>query len=98
LLGKSQSHLESSLRPGANFEILESLEEWTNEKLYESISGYARANGFRTGAVMWPIRIALSGQEVTPGGATELADILGKEETLNRIAAAVVYLKKVSGL
>ena len=96
---KAKVTLESSLETLARISpILESLEEWTNEKLYESISGYARANGFRTGAVMWPIRIALSGQEVTPGGATELADILGKEETLNRIAAAVVYLKKVSGL
>ncbi len=80
------------------FPILERLEEWTNEKLFESISGYAKANGFKTGTVMWPIRIAISGQEVTPGGATELAEILGKEETLKRIAAAAAYLKKVSGL
>ncbi|MHC1785245.1 MAG: glutamate--tRNA ligase [Anaerolineaceae bacterium] len=74
--------------------ILESLIGWTNETLYESISGYAKANGFKTGAVMWPIRIALSGQETTPGGATELAEILGKEETLKRLAAAAAYLKK----
>jgi glutamyl-tRNA synthetase len=74
--------------------ILESLSEWTNEALYESISGYARANSLKTGAAMWPIRIALSGQETTPGGATELAEILGKEESLKRIAAAAAYLKK----
>lgn len=96
---KAKVTLEGSLETLVRIlPILQSLEEWTNEKLYESISGYARANGFKTGAIMWPIRIALSGQDTTPGGATELAEILGKEETMNRIAAAVVYLKKVSGL
>lgn len=96
---KAKVTFESSLETLVRISpILERLDEWTNEKLYESISGYARANGFKTGVVMWPIRIALSGQDTTPGGATELAEILGKEETIKRIAAAAVYLKKVSGL
>jgi glutamyl-tRNA synthetase len=96
---KAKVTLEGSLETLVRISpILESLEEWTNEKLYESISGYAKSNEFKTGAIMWPIRIALSGQDTTPGGATELAEILGKEETINRIAAAIVYLKKVSGL
>jgi glutamyl-tRNA synthetase len=96
---KAKVTLEGSLETLVRISpILERLEEWTNEKLFENISGYAKANGFKTGAVMWPIRIALSGQEVTPGGATELAEILGKEETLKRITAAAAYLNKVSGL
>jgi glutamyl-tRNA synthetase len=47
------------------------------------------ANELKNGQILYPVRIALSGLETTPGGATELAVILGKDETLARIKAAL---------
>ena len=49
---------------------------------------------YKTGFVMWPIRTALSGKQMTPGGATELMEILGKEESIQRIKDAIDKLKK----
>ncbi len=53
---------------------------------------WGKANGFKTGTVMWPVRIALSGLASTPGGATEIAQVLGKAETLQRLQAALELL------
>ena len=53
--------------------------------------------GLKTGTVMWPIRIALSGLKSTPGGATEIAYILGKAETMERIQAAITLIKSNPG-
>jgi len=50
--------------------------------------------GIKNGQMLWPIRTALSGWEVTPGGAIEIADILGKEETLRRIRVGIERLEK----
>ena len=49
----------------------------------------AEAEGAKNAAVMWPVRIAVSGTQVTPGGAVEICRILGREETLRRIAIAL---------
>ena len=49
-------------------------------------------NSVKNGQILYPVRIALSGKETTPGGATELAHILGKDETLQRIKAALAKL------
>jgi glutamyl-tRNA synthetase len=83
---KSKSTLESSRAVlEAVVPLLESLEIWSNESLFEVLKGYAQGQGFKVGTVMWPIRTALSGQETSPGGATELAALLGREESLRRI-------------
>ena len=83
---KSKSTLESSRAVlEAGVPLLESLESWSNESLFEVLKGYAQGQGLKVGTVMWPIRTALSGQEASPGGATELAALLGKEESLRRI-------------
>jgi len=71
---------------------LGNVSEWTNEKLFESLKELAVANGLKNGQVLYPLRIALSGKETTSGGATEIASILGKEETLNRIETALQKL------
>jgi glutamyl-tRNA synthetase len=70
------------------FPILTTLEEWTHERLQETLKVFASETGTKMSTVMWPFRVAISGLEVTPGGATEIADILGKAETLRRIAVA----------
>ncbi len=83
---KSKSTLESSrVVLDAVVPLLESLEDWSNEALFEVLKVFAQEHGFKVGTVMWPIRTALSGQETSPGGATELAALLGKDESLWRI-------------
>ena len=54
----------------------------------------AKEKGYKTGFVMWPIRTAVSGKQSTPGGATELMEILGKEESIARIKAAIEKLSE----
>lgn len=67
---------------------LEALEEWTNESLFECLKNVAVVNGLKNGQVLYPVRIALTGLETTPGGASEIAEVLGKEETLRRLKIA----------
>jgi glutamyl-tRNA synthetase len=83
---KSKSTLESSrVVLEAVIPLLENLETWSNEGLFEVLKTFAQSQSFKVGTVMWPIRTALSGQETSPGGATELAALLGKDESLRRI-------------
>ncbi len=90
---KSRSTPESSLQVlKAVHPILENLEAWDNDSLYLALKDFAKETGYKIGTVMWPIRTALSGVPTTPGGATELAEVLGKEETLQRIEAGVEKL------
>ncbi|HOG46918.1 MAG TPA: glutamate--tRNA ligase [Anaerolineae bacterium] len=74
--------------------LLAALEPWSNEALHQRLVAFAAEAGLKTGTVMWPLRIALSGSPATPGGATELAEVLGKDETLRRIAAALEVLRQ----
>ena len=69
--------------------VLCDVSEWTNENLFEILKQIAADNEMKNGQILYPVRIALSGKETTPGGATELAYILGKEETLKRIKDAL---------
>ena len=70
---------------------LESLsaDGWNNESLFECLKAVAAANGLKNGQVLYPVRIALTGLETTPGGASEIAAVLGREETLRRIKLAL---------
>ncbi len=65
---------------------------WTNEALFDTLKALAEKLGVKNGQVLYPARIALSGKETTPGGATEIAVILGKEETLRRLDEAIAKL------
>lgn len=73
--------------------ILEETESFVNDALYERLSEYVSEKGFKTGYVMWPLRTAVSGKQMTPAGATEIMEVLGKEETLSRIRKGVELLK-----
>ena len=91
---KSKSTLESSrVVLEKTLHLLEKLENWSNEGLFEVLKAFAQEQGFKVGTVMWPIRAALSGQETSPGGATELAALLGKEESLRRIKLGLSKLQ-----
>jgi glutamyl-tRNA synthetase len=67
--------------------ILESLSEWTETALHDSMLGLAAEKGMKNGTVLWPVRIAMAGKAVTPGGAFEIGVLLGREETLRRMKA-----------
>ncbi len=75
-------------------EMLEKVDDWTLENLNEKISTFTENSGLKTGTVMWPLRIAISGQKVTPGGVVEILYLLGKEESLKRLSDALNVLKK----
>ena len=72
--------------------LLEAQEDFSNDALFEMLKKYGEEKGYKTGYIMWPIRTALSGKETTPAGATEILDVLGKEESLRRIDAAIEKL------
>ena len=72
--------------------VLEAEEDYSNDALYAALSAFVAEKGYKNGYVMWPIRTAVSGLQMTPGGATELMEVLGKEESLKRISAAIEKL------
>lgn len=69
--------------------LFEAQEDYSNDALFETLKNYVTERGFKNGYVMWPVRTAVSGKQNTPGGATEIMDIIGKEESLKRIKIAV---------
>ena len=73
--------------------LLEKQEDYTNDALYETLSKYVAEKGCKNGYVMWPIRTAVSGKQTTPAGATEIMEVLGKEESLNRIRQGIRMLE-----
>jgi len=72
--------------------LLEAQEDYSNDALYAMLSKYVEEKGVKNGYVMWPIRTAVSGEQMTPGGATELMEVMGKEESVKRIRAAIEKL------
>ncbi|MCR5144021.1 MAG: glutamate--tRNA ligase [Lachnospiraceae bacterium] len=74
--------------------LLESLDDYSNDALYEAIKNFVSEHEYKNGYVLWPIRTAVSGKQMTPGGATEIMEIIGKEESINRIKAAIDKLTK----
>ena len=73
--------------------ILEKQEDYSNDGLYQTLLAYVNEKGVKNGYVMWPIRTAVSGKQMTPAGATEIMEILGKEETLRRIRKGIEMLQ-----
>ena len=73
--------------------LLEEQQDYSNDALYQMLSAYVEKKGCKNGYVMWPIRTAVSGKQMTPGGATELMEILGKEESLARIRKGIEKLQ-----
>lgn len=71
---------------------LEGVSEWNNDNLFTELKALAEESGMKNGQIMYPVRIALSGKAATPGGATEIAVLIGKDETLQRIKTAIEKL------
>ena len=74
--------------------VLEEHMEYSNDALFEALREFAQAKEYKNGYVMWPLRTAVSGKQNTPGGATEIMEILGKEESLTRIEQAISLLSE----
>jgi len=72
--------------------LLKNQVDYSNDALYAMLSAYGKEKGYKTGFVMWPLRTALSGKQMTPCGATEMMEIMGKEETVARIQKAIQKL------
>ncbi len=73
--------------------VLENLTEWTEEKLHDAVMEAIASFGMKNGQMLWPLRIAISGKANTPGGAFEIAYLLGKEETMKRLDASIAQLQ-----
>lgn len=72
--------------------VLEKQEDFSNDALFEALKVFAGEKGYKIGYVMWPIRTAVSGKQNTPGGATEIMEVLGKEESLARLKDGIEKL------
>ena len=91
---KMKTNEETSLKVLAEIlPLLEEQQDYSNDALYQMLSAYVEKKGCKNGYVMWPIRTAVSGKQMTPGGATELMEILGKEESLARIRKGIEKLQ-----
>ena len=72
---------------------LEALDDYTNDSIYTAISAFTADKGYKNGYVLWPIRTAVSGKQMTPAGATEIMEIIGKDESIARIKKGIELLK-----
>ncbi len=75
--------------------VLVQQEDYSNDALYQVLSDFVKEKGYKNGYVLWPIRTAVSGKQMTPGGATELMEVLGKEESIARIEKAIEKLGEI---
>jgi len=74
--------------------VLEGIEDWNETVIHDTLMNLVTELGIKNGQLLWPVRTALSGKPTSPGGAMELADILGKEESLKRIEKGIELLSK----
>lgn len=72
--------------------VLEGLAEWNETAIHDALIALAAEMGVKNGQLLWPVRTALSGEPTSPGGAIELADILGREESLRRLQKGIDML------
>ena len=88
---KSDAEAAKAVLPAA-YKVLEGLQDFSNTPVYEALVALAQQTGRKNGQVLWCVRIAVTGRENTPGGASEMAELLGKERCLVRLAAAIAGL------
>ena len=74
--------------------LLEALPDFSGDNVKNVVAEYVEKKGIKNGVALWPLRTAVSGKQMTPGGATELMEVLGKDETVARIKAAIELLSK----
>ena len=77
------------------YKVLEKLDIWDEENIHNALFSLIEKMGIKNGQMLWPVRTAITGLMASPGGAFEIADVLGKDETLRRIN---IGIKKLGGL
>lgn len=83
---KAKTSLESSKEVlTAVLPMLKRIKDWNETVIHDLLIGYAEKNGMKNGTLLWPIRIAISGRAVTPGGAIEILTLLGREQSIERL-------------
>lgn len=90
------THKKMKTTPETSLEVLkellpkfEELDDYSNDALYGVLTKYVEEKECKNGYAMWPVRTAVSGKQMTPGGATEIMEIIGKEESIKRLKAAI---------
>ena len=73
--------------------LFEAQNDYSNDALYNLLMGYVEKKGCKNGFALWPVRTAVSGKQMTPAGATEIMEIIGKEETISRIKKGIEKLE-----
>ncbi|MBQ1604295.1 MAG: hypothetical protein II091_01015, partial [Lachnospiraceae bacterium] len=93
------SHKKMKTTPETSLEVLkevlpvlEALDDYSNDSIYETVKNFVAEHEYKNGYVLWPLRTAVSGKQMTPGGATEIMEVIGKEESISRIKAAIEKL------
>ena len=94
------SHKKMKTDEASSLEILEEIlpvlkgqEDYSNDALYQMLLSFVEKKGCKNGYVMWPVRTAVSGKQMTPAGATEIMEIIGKEESIKRVEKGIELLK-----
>ena len=83
---KSKTNLENSVDMlKIAVKELCNISDWTSDNIHDCLISLAERVGVKNGTLMWPVRIAVSGMSVTPGGAVEILHILGKDESMKRL-------------
>ncbi len=92
---KMKTNPENSLEAlQAVLPVIEGIEDWTKENIHDELIALVEKLELKNGRILWPVRVAVSGKAFTPGGGVELAYILGKDETINRIKIGIEKLSK----
>ena len=78
----------------ASREVLANQTDWSEENLHTVLMELPAKLEMKNGQVLFPLRLAISGKQFTPGGAIEIAAILGKDETLRRLDLSIAQLSK----
>ncbi len=91
---KMKTTLESSLEAlKETLPVVEGISDWTVEAVHEALFSLIEKMGVKNGAVLWPLRVAVSGKQFTPGGGIELCKIIGKEDSISRIKKGIELLE-----
>ena len=77
----------------AAYNVLSNIETWSEEVIHDSLINEVSVLGIKNGQLLFPVRIAITGMQFTPGGAIEISHILGKEETLSRLQKSIEQLE-----
>lgn len=94
------THKKMKTTPESSLEVLKELlpvleqqEDYSNDALYQLLTDFVAKKGCKNGYVLWPVRTAVSGKQMTPAGATEIMELLGKEESISRIKKGIELLE-----